>query len=59
MLVDSHFERTPAMTKLVICLALLLCLIAIQPFIPLPNLRALNTLLQTLVVLIRAVNGEF
>lgn len=57
MLVVSHFERTPTMTKLLICLAILFCLIAALPFVPLPNLRELNAVLQTLVELVRAVNG--
>ncbi|MGZ0165478.1 MAG: hypothetical protein ACKVII_16255 [Planctomycetales bacterium] len=45
------------MTKLLICLAILFCLIAALPFVPLPNLRELNAVLQTLVELVRAVNG--
>lgn len=57
MLADSHFERTPTMTKLLICLAILFCLLAILPFIPLPNLRELTAVLRTLVVLVRAVHG--
>jgi hypothetical protein len=57
MLADSLFKRTTTMTKLLICLAILFCLIAALPFVPLPNLRELNAVLQTLVELVRAENG--